>query len=196
MTAELTLRERKKDATRQALHEAVLRLAVARGLEAVTVDAIADEANVSRRTFSNYFTNKEDALLHGDRARVELLLDAVRCRPADEPPWRALTMGAVAYYADLDAVDPDWLARLHLVRQHPSLLAQQIATQAALEAELATEIAARTRGRTDPLHCRVVAATFLAALRTGMAVWAERGGPGPPRDVVTKALAHAGARFE
>lgn len=196
MTASLTLRERKKEATRQALHEAVLRLAMERGLDAVTVDAIADEANVSRRTFSNYFANKEDALLYGDRARVDLLLEAVRSRPAGEPPWQALTMGAFARYADLDSIDPGWLAQVQLVRQHPLLLAQQFAMQAALEAALAVEIAARTPGPADPLRCQLMAATFLAALRTATTVWVERGGPGSLRDAVTTALGYARSRFE
>ncbi|MFC7760808.1 TetR/AcrR family transcriptional regulator [Catellatospora bangladeshensis] len=82
MEATTTLRERKKEATRQALHEATLRLALERGLDAVTVDAVADEAGVSRRTFSNYFANKEDALLHGDRVRVTRLLERLRARPS------------------------------------------------------------------------------------------------------------------
>ena len=62
-TAEPGLRERKKAATRQALHEAAVRLAIAHGPDRITVEAVADEAGVSRRTFSNYFANKEEALL-------------------------------------------------------------------------------------------------------------------------------------
>ena len=38
-------------------------MAIERGLTEVTVEAIVDAAEVSRRTFSNYFANKEDALL-------------------------------------------------------------------------------------------------------------------------------------
>ena len=72
------LRDRKKAATADALYRAAVRLAIARGLDDVTVEAIADEAEVSRRTFSNYFANKEDALLHGDRARMRRLLDELR----------------------------------------------------------------------------------------------------------------------
>ncbi len=59
-----TLRTRKKAATRQPLHEAALRPAVERGLDGVTVEDVADEVGVSRRTFSNYCANKEDAILH------------------------------------------------------------------------------------------------------------------------------------
>ena len=79
------LRERKKAETRTAITRAVLRLALARGLEAVTADEIADEANVSVRTFHNYFGSKEDALVEAWRSEFQVYVDALRGRPADEP---------------------------------------------------------------------------------------------------------------
>jgi AcrR family transcriptional regulator len=196
VTAPGTLRERKKAATRQALYEAVLHLAVDRGLDAVTVDAIADAANVSRRTFSNYFANKEDALLYGDRVRVGRMLDELRARPANEPPWQALTRIAVKLYAEMDPVDPKWLAQLQLVRRHPSLLAQQVAAQAALERDLAVEIEARGKSPAgEPMRSRVLAAIFLATLRTVTHVWAEEISSEPLSAAIEAGLARAGERF-
>jgi AcrR family transcriptional regulator len=195
--APVTLRERKKAATRQSLHEAVLRLAVARGLDAVTVEAVADEANVSRRTFSNYFANKEDALLYRDQVHTERLLLELRLRPTDEPPWLALTRGASTLYADLDELDATWLAQLRLVRQHPSVLARQIAAQSALELQLATEIAARSpAGTVEPMHSRVMSATFLATVRTAINVWAEHPARASLSQTVAAALAQAGGHFD
>src|SRR3712207_9338884 len=74
------LRERKKAATRQAVHRAALRLAVEHGFDRVTVEAIAEAADISRRTFSNYFADKEDALLHGDEQRMRALVAEARRR--------------------------------------------------------------------------------------------------------------------
>jgi AcrR family transcriptional regulator len=170
-----SLRERKKAATRQALHKAVLRMAVARGFDAVTLDAVADEANVSRRTFSNYFANKEEALLYGERVRVGRLLDEVRGQPAEVPAWTALRQATRTVFSDLDGMDATWLSQIRLVRRHPSLLAYQIATQSALEQDLADEIAKRSGDADhDPARHRVMAATFLAALRTGLTIWCEQ----------------------
>src|SRR5664280_727860 len=84
------LRERKKTETRVAIHQAVLFLALGRGLEAVTADEIAAAANVSVRTFHNYFGSKEEALVAAWVSEFEVYVDALRDRPADEPILDAL----------------------------------------------------------------------------------------------------------
>ena len=57
------LRERKRLATRRAIQRAVLALVGERGLERVTIDDISAEADISPRTFFNYFASKEEALI-------------------------------------------------------------------------------------------------------------------------------------
>lgn len=60
----ISLRERKRTETWNALHEAAADLALSHdGLGSVTIDAIVARANVSARTFFNYFDTKEDAIL-------------------------------------------------------------------------------------------------------------------------------------
>jgi pyruvate/2-oxoglutarate dehydrogenase complex dihydrolipoamide acyltransferase (E2) component len=56
------LRERKKEATREALSMAALRLALERGIANVRVGDIAAAAGVSPRTYNNYFSNREQAI--------------------------------------------------------------------------------------------------------------------------------------
>jgi AcrR family transcriptional regulator len=59
-----SLRERKRSETWAALHDAAATLAMHHdSLHHVTVEAIAQRANVSPRTFFNYFASKEDAVL-------------------------------------------------------------------------------------------------------------------------------------
>ena len=61
--AEIGLRERKRLATRRAIQRAVLTLVCDRGLDRVTIDDISAEADISPRTFFNYFASKEEALI-------------------------------------------------------------------------------------------------------------------------------------
>lgn len=57
------LRERKKRERGQALRQAALELALENGYANVTVEDICERCGVSRRTFFNYFSSKEEALL-------------------------------------------------------------------------------------------------------------------------------------
>src|SRR3954451_11382740 len=167
------LRERKKAATRQALHEAAVRLALEHGLDRLTVEAIADAADVSRRTFSNYFPNKEEALLWSDRVRMDHLLELVAARPGDEPPWRAMSAAALDL-VDGDVHDPRWIAQVRLLRRHPTLLAHQVALHADAERALAELVAARLAPGDDAaLRARLLAGGLLTTLRVAVQQWIE-----------------------
>lgn len=57
------LREQKKQATRRAIHHAALGLAAERGIDGVTVGEICAAAEISQRTFFNYYPSKAAAVL-------------------------------------------------------------------------------------------------------------------------------------
>lgn len=57
------LRARKQQQTRDAIHRAAVTLASEVGLEAATVAEISARADVSSRTFFNYYPRKEDAIV-------------------------------------------------------------------------------------------------------------------------------------
>jgi AcrR family transcriptional regulator len=62
-TSEIGLRERKRVETRARLETAAVELTLRDGIEHATVDAICEAADVSTRTFFNYFDSKEDAIV-------------------------------------------------------------------------------------------------------------------------------------
>src|SRR5699024_12216245 len=59
----LGLREVKKRQYRIAMHRAALELVLEHGLGGVTVEAIAQRAGVSTRTFFNHWSTKESAII-------------------------------------------------------------------------------------------------------------------------------------
>jgi AcrR family transcriptional regulator len=89
------LRERKKVDTRRALSDAALELAFERGLENVTRDEIAARADVSLRTFNNYFANKYEALAYRQAERLRRGIEILRRYPPEVPLWTAITEAAV-----------------------------------------------------------------------------------------------------
>lgn len=192
MEATTGLRERKKAATRQALHEAALRLATEHGIDNVTVEAIADAATVSRRTFSNYFSSKEEALFHADRVFIERLVAHVHARPSGEPPWTALTRAADEMLPH--ALDVDRITSRRLLRNHPSLISHQVAVYATIERDLAAELAQRMPEAADtPLRSRIMAATFLTTIRVTTQYWLDH--PDRPLpELIHEALGYTAAR--
>lgn len=163
------LRERKKAETRQAVHEAALRLTIEHGLDNVTVEAIADAANISRRTFSNYFDGKEDALLFGDEQRLGTLVRRVREQPRAQSPWQALRGALDSLYDESGGPDREWHLRARLAMRHPSLLARQLANRVRLEQELSRAVAER-EGQDDAAP-EMITAVFLAAMRVATQWW-------------------------
>ena len=93
------LRARKKAATRRALQEHALRLFLADGYDATTVDAIAQAANVSPMTFYRYFPTKEDVVLADDYD--PMLGSLIAARPADEPAIESLRHALRAGFGQL-----------------------------------------------------------------------------------------------
>ncbi|MEU8508386.1 TetR family transcriptional regulator [Streptomyces brevispora] len=195
MERSVGLRERKKEATRQAVHEAALRLTVEHGFDHVTVEAVADAAGISRRTFSNYFTGKEDAVLYGEERQIGELVRTVRERPAEEGAWTALR-AAVAQFAErLAPPKREWAVRTRLAMRHPSLLARQLANHAALERDLAEAVATRQDHSTDPVRPLILAAAFLASLRIAMRMWIEEDLAREPAEVIDEIMGEMGRSF-
>ena len=81
MLQDLSRRERKKQETRDRILSVAHEMLIAKGFEGTTLEQVAEEADVSKATFYNYFQNK-DALL---RAIAEIEIAAVGEQMAGEP---------------------------------------------------------------------------------------------------------------
>jgi AcrR family transcriptional regulator len=85
------LRERKRRETLRRIAEQGLKLFLTRGYEATTLDAIAEAAGISRRTFFYYFKTKEEILLAWqDGGFTETLRAAVLEQSTKQSPLNAV----------------------------------------------------------------------------------------------------------
>ena len=86
----MSLRERKKQLTRQALLTAADRLFAARGYDNVTVAEIADAANISVKTLFTYFASKEDLAFADEAELRDAITGAITGSPDGTAPADAV----------------------------------------------------------------------------------------------------------
>ncbi|MEU4144515.1 TetR/AcrR family transcriptional regulator [Streptomyces parvulus] len=167
------LRERKKQATREALREAALRLAVERGPEQVRVEDIAEAAGVSPRTYNNYFASREQAIVSAVTAdREARIAAAVAARPAEVRLADAVTEAVVEQYTTTDEHEH---RALLLITTQTALRDAFLDSTAGIEPPLAAVIAERLNdafGHT----ARVLAASVAAAVRIALEGWLSTAG--------------------
>ena len=170
------LRERRKKLTAAELEAAAYRLFGERGFDAVTVDDIAAEADVSRRTFFRYFASKEDVLLADHFTQLARLREAMAARPADEPIVTALRNAVLSMTGDFEARKEMVILRGRLMRDTPSLQARSLVHQKLWEDAMQEMVAERLG--VDPvkdLRPGVVSAAALAAMRVAFTNWLSGG---------------------
>jgi len=183
------LRERRKRLTAAELEAAALRLFGERGFDSVTVDDIAAEADVSRRTFFRYFASKDDVLLADHFVQLGRLREAMAGRPADEPVLTALRNALLSMTGDFGDRKEKVILRGRIMRDTPSLQARSLVLQKAWEDAMQEMVAERLK--VDPaldLRPGVVSATTLAALRVSFQSWLSAGATGDLIAMTAEAL--------
>jgi AcrR family transcriptional regulator len=191
-----SLRERKKAATRKLLRRAALELVAERGLSNVTVEDIAEAAEVSPRTLFNYFPNKEAVLFGGDPDRAAALRDRVATCAPGQPALQALrvalTEDARATADELGSLggDPaEWVRRMKIARADPHIRAAHAAQMSMIERAIAEGLATRlgTDLDTDP-YPGVLAAASVSTVRSCLTFWAGAGSSVDLIDLIDQAF--------
>jgi AcrR family transcriptional regulator len=151
----------------------------------VTVDDIAAAANVSPRTFRNYFSTKAEAVAAGHLERMLRIADELRARPASEPLWVAITNAVAAQFeppAQKNEALQDfnrWLERIRFILTEPAIHGEVLKASAAAQVALAEVIAQRAGARrvTD-LYPQVAAAVVTTVIGTVVDRWLRDGPSG------------------
>jgi AcrR family transcriptional regulator len=198
-----SLRARKKLATRRSLRRIALDLVSERGFAHVTVEDIAEAADVSPRTFFNYFPSKEAALFGADPERTGIL----RRRLVEELPGESamevlrvvLVDQARAFTDELRELggDPgDWLRRMKAAHSDPHLKAARGAHAAMVESVVAGALAERlgTDPERDPYPV-VLASAAMGMMRAIISFWPCVGGTVPLDQLIEAAYQALAAGF-
>ena len=184
---ELGLRERKRRATSRAIQIAVVDLVAQRGLDHVTVDDISRVADISPRTFFNYFPTKEAALV-GEPPTLPAadIVEVFIAAGPDEPILRGL---AVMLEESVDPSGQDFelvSKRKALLKEHPTLHLMRMATMRQFDDELFAVVTRRlvrdspSKAADDPAvasAARLITLVAFSAMRHAWASWAEAATP-------------------
>lgn len=159
------LRERKKRATRAAIHHAALRLFAERGYGGTTIDDVAAAADVSRATVFSYFPTKEDLVFGDAPLAVEALAGALRTAPevlAGVREWARELGGSIEPEHEHGGwIEPELILQRRLAQAVPAIAARRLQILRSAEDVIAQALVGRG---TDPLSARLAAAACVAAL--------------------------------
>ncbi|MEL5958134.1 TetR family transcriptional regulator [Streptomyces sp. CLV115] len=162
-TERMSLRERKKRLTYQAVSEAAIAMFLDRGFDKVSVAEVAAAADISKPTLFRYFPAKEDLVLHRFADHEDESARVVATRAESESPLDALRRNFLAGLEQGDPVTglcdvPQVLAFQRLLYGTPSLVARLYGYQSRSEAALA-------RALGDRVADRLAAGQIVAVLR-------------------------------
>ncbi|MFI1302860.1 TetR/AcrR family transcriptional regulator [Streptomyces sioyaensis] len=167
MNAEpLSLREAKKQETRQLISERATRLFLQKGFDETTIAEIATAARVAKKTVTNYFARKEDIALDHHEAFTASLAHTVETRAAGESALAALRGAFSAAVQEHDAVagfaGPDFS---RMIAGSPTLTTRLRDLHDQRERALADALAAATGAAPEDIAPRAAAAQLAAAHR-------------------------------
>lgn len=165
-------RDRKKQQTRAALMTAALRLVDERGLDRVTVEEISEAADVSARTFFNYFASKDEALIGDPLTDGPDFRTALLAQPPGLTVVEATRRALAPAIEEIQSHQELWALRMRVIKHNPSLLPALFARGAEVEAAFVAAIAERTGQSPDSAFTQLTAALTGAAFRTAMIRWA------------------------
>ncbi|HTR69050.1 MAG TPA: mycofactocin system transcriptional regulator [Mycobacteriales bacterium] len=144
------------------------------GFGATTVEDIAREAGVSRRTFFRYFESKSGVLWSTFDHEVAAIREALEDLPTDVPVMEAVRRAVIeANHYGADDV-PELLARMSLIGSEPELIASAAVHYDAWERTISDFVAHRIGQPPNALYPLAVGRATLAACRAAYDCWVER----------------------
>lgn len=161
-----SLRSRKKAETRQRISNIATRLFVERGFENVSVDDIAREAEVARKTVFNYFPRKEDLVFDREDELRELVRQSLVERGKQSPvhAFEALMLTLLREDHPLFRMSERPVQFWRTVAESPALTIRARELQGTLADDLADMLADAAERSTSDSDARLAATMLMGTL--------------------------------
>jgi AcrR family transcriptional regulator len=187
----LPLRERKKRRTRRALVETALEMFTERGFDETTIDDLADEVEISRRTFFRYFPSKEAVAVAAEADLWDAYIAEFARTDLGGPVLDALRTSLLSAILGMDDGWDERFVKTRMLISHVPVPLRDASTllsinaQERLVAELETKLG--IDGRQD-IRLRLLAEFAFGAYRCGAKNWAAGRGDGGGRGRWSRAI--------
>jgi AcrR family transcriptional regulator len=167
----MSLRERKRTRTRQALVDAATELFERNGYDETTVADVAAAAEIGTRTFFSYFASKEELLFPDSDARVRAAVEVIATRGPDDEPAEVLLRALHKVGDDNDDLASRLAAlRLRLIRTVPAVRGRAMHIQLEAQREIARHLAAAFPDRLDEVRAAALTGAFVGAVTGALQV--------------------------
>jgi AcrR family transcriptional regulator len=165
-----------------------------RGFESTTVDDIAEQAGVSRRTFFRHFATKEDVVFP-DHEALRTLVAADLDRNHTDPPLVAICRAVSLVLDDYVLHREVSLARFELTRTITALRDREIASVHRYYVLFARYLRERIDAK-DPITAELMASAVVTAHNSVLREWLVSGGKKDPRTRLAKVFAQVRQAFD
>ena len=184
-----SLREQKKQRTREALARAAIRLFSERGYDETTVEEIANHADVSARTFFRYFKSKEDVIFFDSAELLETYRQSLSIRFPNETLIDRVRRASRDVLRVMGYEHPHYDVRVgRLLLEVPALSARMAALDEQREDILAIAIAEEFGLAPDDPRSHLAAGAVVGSIRAMRRSWLYAGGTDLPVDLLDEAF--------
>lgn len=169
-----SVRETKKNRTRNQLIAVATKLFVEKGFDATTVDDIVAIADVSQRTFFRYFPTKESVLFWDHENRVEQFEQLLSDNEQDLPPFRRIRTAMFFMAEQYQQKRENHLTEYQIVISSKYLIGVAVERDFSLQKKLADALKTwRGRPYISERQARIIAGAIFGAIREQMEEWFE-----------------------
>lgn len=180
----MSLRERKRIRTRDALVNAAMSLFLEKGFASTTVDEIVERAEISRRTFFRYFASKEAVVFPHRERYLEAFREVLRGGTYDEKPLLRLSSVVLSMVETYEQDREQILQQRRVIEASPALRTHELHLDQAWEDAIVGALLEQWgEGEERRQYAMLLAACLMGAVRATLDCWYDGDGTASLRQI-------------